>query len=310
MKTITIFGGSGFVGRSLVQKLADRGDRIRIAVRNPIAAESLKPLGEVGQITLVQASLTSEKEISKAIEGADIVINLVGILFETGSQTFDDLHEEGAKRVAKAASKLGVSTLLHMSAIGANKDSKSRYASSKARGEKAVLKHFPQATILRPSIIFGPQDAFLNRFAEMAVFSPFLPLIGGGKTRTQPIYVQDVADCFIQASLNKDARGKIYELGGPTIYTVRELMEYILTTIHRKRLLLPLPFFMAKIMATFAQLLPTPPLTRDQVELLKSDNVVSSHALKAEDLKVRPKAMETLAPQYLERYSPTGHFHR
>ncbi len=308
MQTITIFGGSGFVGRSLVQKFADRGDLIRVAVRNPLAAQYLKPLGEVGQITLVQASITSDKEVTKAIQGADIVINLVGILYETKSQTFEAIHVEGAKRVAKAASKHGVTTLIHMSALGANKDSKSRYASSKARGEKAVLKHFPQAIIMRPSIIFGPQDAFLNRFAEMAVLSPFLPLIGGGKTRTQPIFVQDVANCFIQASSMDDARGKTYELGGPTVYTFRELMNYILHTIHRRRLLLPLPFFVGKIIATFAQLMPNPPLTRDQVELLKSDNVVSSHALKAEDLKVRPKAMETLAPHTLERYSPTGHF--
>lgn len=306
MRTVTIFGGSGFIGRYIVQKFAHKGDTIRIAVRNPIAANFLKPLGEVGQITPVQASVHSPQQIKKAIQGADIVINLVGILYEKRHQTFEAIHVEGARAVAEIAFKEGVQRLLHMSALGANLKSRSRYASTKARGEEEVLKHFPQTTIFRPSVVFGPEDAFLNRFAEMARFSPFLPLIGGGKTRFQPIYVGDVAEGFLKASLKTETRGNLYELGGPAIYTFKELMEYLLGTIHRKRALIPLPFPLAKVMATFAQFLPTPPLTPDQVELLKTDSVVSPQSLKAENLGIREHAMEAIAPSYLSRYRSKG----
>lgn len=302
MRTVTIFGGSGFVGRYLVQKFAEKGDLIRVAVRNPVAAQFLKPLGDVGQITPVQVSLSSPESLEKVIQGSDVVINLVGILYEKGSQTFEKIHVEGARNIAKTASKLGVSTLLHMSALGASKDSPSRYASSKARGEEMVLKYFPEATILRPSVIFGKEDGFLNRFAQMALLSPFLPLIGGGKTRFQPVYGGDVAECFLNASFLKDARGKTYEIGGPTIYSFKELMVYLLETIHRQRILLPLPFSLAKAIGAIAQFLPTPPLTPDQVELLKTDSVVSSQALNAGDLGVQPKVLEVMAPLYLGRY--------
>ncbi len=302
MRTITIFGGSGFVGRYVVQKFADKGDLIRVAVRNPIAAHFLKPLGEVGQIIPVQTSLLSLKDLTRVIRGADIVVNLVGILYEKGPQTFEALHVEGARRVAEKAAEFGVSRVLHMSALGANKNSRSRYASTKARGEEAVLKHFPQATIFRPSVIFGPDDSFLNRFAQMALISPFLPLVGGGKNLFQPIYAGDVAECFLKASLNAEARGKTYELGGPSIYTFKELLEFLLKIIHHKRFLLPLPFSLAKGIATLTQFLPTPPLTPDQVELLKQDNVISSDALKAENLGVHLKALAALAPLYLARY--------
>lgn len=306
MRTVTIFGGSGFVGRYLVQKFAEKGDLIRVAVRNPIAAQFLKPLGEVGQITPVQVSLASAESLSAVIQGSDMVINLVGILYEKGSQTFEALHVDGARNIAETASKLGVSTLLHMSALGANKDSESRYASTKARGEAMVLKYYPDATIFRPSVIFGKEDEFLNRFAQMALLSPFLPLIGGGKTHFQPVYVGDVAECFLKASLLKEASGKTYELGGPSIYTFKELMVYLLQTIHRKRILLPLPFPVAKGISRIAQFLPTPPLTPDQVELLKTNNVVSPEALKAEDLGVVPQTLEAIAPLYLARYRPRG----
>lgn len=306
MATVTVFGGSGFVGRYIVQKLAERGDRIRVAVRNPVAARFLKPLGEVGQITPIYVDLFSQESLEKTIQGSDVVINLVGILFAKGSQTFEKIHVEGAKNIAQTASKLGVPTLLHMSALGANKTSRSRYASSKARGEEEVRKHFPEATIFRPSVIFGAEDGFLNRFAGMALISPFLPLIGGGKTRFQPIYVGDVADCFVHGISLPEARGQTYELGGPSVYTFKELMIYLLETIHRKRLLLPIPFWLAKAMASVAQFLPTPPLTPDQVELLKADTIVSPQALKAEDLGVVPKALEAIAPLYLARYRPRG----
>lgn len=306
MRTVTIFGGSGFVGRYIVKKFAEEGDTIRIAVRNPIAANFLKTAGEVGQITPLHASILNPEVIRRAIKGSDIVINLVGILFEKGSQTFEDIHVKGAQNVAKTASELGVSTLLHMSALGANKKSSSRYASTKARGEEAVLKQFPKATVFRPSVIFGAEDAFLNRFAEMALLSPFLPLIGGGKTRFQPVYVEDVAEGFLRASFQKEAQRKTYELGGPSIYTFKELMVYLLKTIHRRRLLLPIPFPLAKVMGAVTQFLPTPPLTPDQVELLKTDTVVSPRALTAEDLGLRPKALEAIAPSYLKRYCPQG----
>lgn len=306
MRTVTIFGGSGFVGRYIVQKFAARGDFIRVAVRNPVSAQFLKPLGDVGQITPVQASLQSSEDISAAVQGADIVINLVGILYEREAQTFEALHVDGAGNLAKNASKYGVSTFLHMSALGANKRAPSRYASSKAQGEEAVLKHFPQAIIFRPSVVFGPEDSFLNRFAGMARLSPFLPLIGGGRTRFQPIYVGDVAESFLKASLRENTHGNIYELGGPAIYTFKELMEYLLKTIKRKRFLLPLSFRVAKQIATVTQFLTSPPLTPDQVELLKTDTVVSALALKAEDLGVHPQALEALIPLYLARYCPGG----
>lgn len=306
MRTVTLFGGSGFVGRYIVQKFAAKGYGIRVAVRTPLVANYLKPLGEVGQITPIQASVLSPKEVERAIFGADIVVNLVGILYEKGSQTFEKIHVEGAKNVAEKAKKLEVSTLLHMSALGANKDSLSRYASSKARGEEAVLKAFPTVTVFRPSVIFGQEDAFFNRFAEIARLSPFLPLIGGGKTLFQPIYVGDVAECFLKAAFKKEAQGKTYELGGPEIYSFKQLMGYLLKTIHRQRLLLPLPFPLAKVMATFAQFLPTPPLTPDQVELLKSDTIVSPKAHTAKELGVHLNAMEALAPLYLMRYCPGG----
>lgn len=306
MRTVTIFGGSGFVGRYIVQKFANKGYLIRVAVRNPLAAHYLTPLGEVGQIIPVQASILSSKEVERAILGADTVINLVGILYEKSSQTFEKIHVEGAKKVAENTKKLGLPTLLHMSALGANKDSPSRYASSKARGEEAVLKAFPTATLFRPSVVFGPEDAFFNRFAEIARLSPFLPLIGGGKTRFQPIYVGDVAECFLKAAFKKETQGKIYELGGPEIYSFKQLMIYLLKTIHRRRLLLPLPFSLAKIMAAFTQFLPTPLLTPDQVELLKSDTVVSPTAHAAKELGIHLNAMEALAPLYLTRYCPGG----
>lgn len=306
MRKVTIFGGSGFVGRYLVQKFAEKGDAIRVAARNPIAANFLKPLGEVGQITPVQASILSEEQVSRAIEGADIVVNLVGILFEKGAQTFEAIHVEGAKKVAKVAKEAGVKRLLHMSALGANLKSRSVYARTKAEGEKVVQKNFPDSTIFRPSIIFGPEDAFFNRFAEMACFSPFLPLIGGGKTQFQPVYVVDVADGFLKAVSKESTIGNLYELGGPEVYTFKELMEYLLTSIHRKRALVPLPFAVAKAMGAIAQFLPTPPLTPDQVELLKSDSIVSPDALNVADLGVRPHAVEAILPSYISRFESKG----
>lgn len=300
MRTITIFGGSGFVGQSLVKEFVKEGNFIRVVARNPAKAPLLESLGPSGQITFMQGSIL--ENISPAIQGADVVINLVGLLAEKGSQTFEALHVEGARRVAEKASALGVPTLLHMSALGADKNSRSLYASTKAKGEAAVLHHFPTATIFRPSVIFGPGDAFLNRFANMALISPILPLIGGGKTRFQPIYVRDVARCFLKASLI--SHRQTYELGGNTVYTFKRILEFLLKTIHRKRFLMPIPFGLAKGMATFAQFLPNSPLTPDQVELLKTDNVVSSSSLTIKDLGITPEALEKIAPLYLKKYCP------
>lgn len=306
MRTVTIFGGSGFVGRYVVQKFAEEGALIRVAVRNPVAANFLKPLGNVGQITPVQTSILSLRDIERVLQGSDVVINLVGILYEKGTQTFEALHVEGARNVAQTAFHLQIPTLLHMSALGANKDSSSLYASTKARGEEMVLKYFPNATLFRPSVIFGAEDSFFNRFAQMTLISPFLPLIGGGKTRFQPIYVGDVAESFRQASFKSEAQGKIYELGGPSVYTFKELMEFLLKTIKRKRFLLPLPFKLAKGIANITQFLPIPPLTPDQVELLKTDTIVSPHALTIKDLGLQLHTLEALAPLYLTRYCPGG----
>src|SRR5580704_15033647 len=266
---VTVFGGSGFLGRHVVRALARRQYRVRVAVRRPELAGFLRPMGRVGQIHAVQANLRYPQSIEAAVRDADIVINLVGILFERGRQRFDAVQTEGADAVARAAAAMGA-RLIHCSAIGADENSPSHYARSKAAGEQAVLATLPSAVIARPSIMFGPEDDFFNRFAALARLSPFLPLIGGGQTRFQPVFVGDVAAAIADAVDGKAKPGTIYELGGPDIRTFRQL-----TTIERHRLLLPIPFALAKLQAAVLQFLPKPPLTPDQVELLKTDNVVS-----------------------------------
>ena len=303
---VTIFGGSGFAGRHTVSAVAKRGWRVRAAVRRPDLAGHLQPMGSVGQVHAVQSNLRYPKSIADAVAGATAVVNAVGILAPAGRQSFDAVHAGGARAVARAAREAGVKRFVHISAIGADTASAARYAQSKAAGEAAVLEEFPTAIILRPSIVFGPEDEFFNRFAALARMSPFLPSIGLGLTRFQPVYVGDVAEAFLKASFKGEAQGKTYEIGGPSIYTFKELMEYLLKIIHRQRILLPIPFSLAKAIAFFTQFLPSPPLTPDQVELLKQDNVISSHALKAEELGVYPKALEALAPLYLGRYCPGG----
>ncbi|MBI4274567.1 MAG: complex I NDUFA9 subunit family protein [Rhizobiales bacterium] len=308
---ITVFGGSGFLGRHVVRALAKRRYRIRVAVRRPDLAGFLQPLGTVGQIHAVQANLRYPESVEAAARDSAVVINLVGILFQRGRQRFTAVHTEGAETVAHAASDFGA-RLIHVSAIGADVNSSSIYARTKAEGERLVLVAKPAATIMRPSIMFGPEDDFFNRFAAMARLSPVLPLIGGGHTRFQPVFVGDVAAAITAAVEGNATPGAIYELGGPQIRSFRELMEYVLATIERRRLLLPLPFALAKLQAVFLQFLPKPLLTPDQVELLKHDNVVSEDAKHRgrtlQGLHIDPTAMETIVPSYLWRFRRTGQF--
>jgi uncharacterized protein YbjT (DUF2867 family) len=310
---VTVFGGSGFLGRNVVRALCKRDYRIRIAVRRPELAYHLQPAGKVGQIHAVQANLRYPASVEAAMRDASIAINLVGILAEGGGQTFDAVQVRGAETIAKAAQAAGA-RMVHVSAIGADERSPSRYARAKAAGEKAVLAAVPSATILRPSLMFGPEDQFTNRFAALARLSPVLPLIGGD-TRMQPAYVGDVADAVADAVDGKTKPGATYELGGPEVLTMRQIMQLIFKMTHRDRTLLPLPFRLAKFQAIFLQFAPGAfKLTPDQVELLKTDNVVSDAAkaagLTLEGLGISPDSMEAIAPQYLWRFRPMGQFQR
>jgi uncharacterized protein YbjT (DUF2867 family) len=309
---VTVFGGSGFLGRSVVRALCKRDYRIRVAVRRPELAGHLQPLGKVGQIHAVQTNLRYPASVEAAMRGAEIAINLVGILAPSGAQTFDAVQAEGAGTVAKAAAAVGA-RMVHVSAIGADANSVSRYARSKAAGEQAVLSAVSSATILRPSVVFGPEDDFTNRFAALARISPALPLIGGGATKVQPVYVGDVATAVADAVDGKTKAGAIYELGGPEVLSMREIMEFILATTERDRMLVTLPFALAKLQALFLQFAPGAfKLTSDQVELLRNDNVVSEAAkgagLTLEGLGIAPDSLEAIAPQYLWRFRKAGQF--
>jgi NADH dehydrogenase len=307
---VTVFGGSGFLGRHVVRALARHGYRIRAAVRRPDLAGHLQPLGRVGQIHAVQANLRYPESVEAAATGSHIVINLVGVLFERGRQRFAAVHTDGAGAVARTAAKAGA-RMIHVSAIGADKTAPSLYARSKALGEETVLGEMPSATIFRPSIVFGPEDGFFNRFAAMATVSPVLPLVGGGSTRFQPVFVGDVAAAIAKAA-DGDTAASVYELGGPEIKSFRELMEFVLATIERRRLLVPIPFKIAAAQAAVLQLLPNPPLTPDQVELLKRDNVVSAEAERDRrtlaGLGIEPTSIAVVVPSYLWRFRRNGQF--
>jgi uncharacterized protein YbjT (DUF2867 family) len=309
---VTVFGGSGFLGRNVVRALAKRDYRIRVAVRRPELAGYLQPTGRVGQIHAVQANLRYPASVEAAMRDSHVAINLVGILAESGAQSFEAVQAAGAGTVAKAAAAVGA-RMVHVSAIGADDKSPSRYARSKAAGETAVLAAMPSANILRPSVVFGPEDQFSNRFAALARMSPMLPLIGGGLTKMQPVYVGDVATAVADAVDDKTREGATYELGGPEVLSMREIMEIILATTERQRMLVSLPFALAKFQALFLQFAPGPlKLTPDQVELLRSDNVVSD-AAKAEGrtleaLGIVPDSMEAIVPQYLWRFRKLGQF--
>jgi len=310
---VTVYGGSGFLGRHVVRALAKRNYRIRVAVRRPELAGFLQPLGRVGQIHAVQTNLRHAPSVETAARDAQVLINLVGILFERGRQRFDAVHTYGAEQVALAANAHGA-RMVHVSAIGADTNSPSVYARSKANAEQLVLAAQPSTTIMRPSIVFGPEDNFFNRFAALARISPVLPLIGGGLTRFQPVFVGDVAAAIADAVDGKTRPATTYELGGPDVKTFKELMQFVLRTIERKRLLVSLPFFMARAQAMFLQYLPKPLLTPDQVELLRSDNIVSEAAKSAgrtlQGLGIEPEPMEAVVPSYLWRFRKTGQFRK
>lgn len=312
-KLVTVFGGSGFLGRHIVRLLAKKGFRIRVACRRPDLAGHLQPLGNVGQITAVQANLRYRDSVDRAVVGADYVVNCVGILFESGRNTFDAVQAFGAKAIAEAAKAQGAK-LVHISAIGADKNSNADYARTKAIAEEAVLKAVKDAVILRPSIVFGPEDGFFNKFADMSRLAPALPLVGGGHTKFQPVYVADVAEAVVKGVVGEIDGGKIYELGGPEVLSFKQCLQTMLKVISRSRPLVHLPWAIASLIGSVTSLIPfiDPPLTEDQVELLKSDNVVSDQAKsEGRDLAgmgITPKAVETILPTYLVHFRPSGQY--
>jgi uncharacterized protein YbjT (DUF2867 family) len=308
---VAVFGGSGFLGRHVVRALAKRGYRVRVAVRRPELAGYLQPMGRVGQIHAVQANLRYPDSVKAAVGDADAVINLVGILFERGAQRFDSVMTRGAETVARAAQAIAA-PLVHVSAIGADEKSSSRYAKAKAEGERLVLAAHQAAVIVRPSIVFGPEDDFFNRFAALARIAPALPLVGGGLTRTQPVFAGDVGEAIARAVDGDLRTGIVYEFGGPGVRTFKELMQFVLATTQRRRLLVPVPFGLMKLQASILQFLPKPPITPDQVELLKRDNVVSDDARRErrtlEGIGITPESIEVIVPTYLWRFRKTGQF--
>ncbi|MDO1557878.1 complex I NDUFA9 subunit family protein [Brevundimonas sp. 2R-24] len=308
----TLFGGSGFIGSQTGGALLRRDWRLRIVARKPQVAQALRPLGEVGQVQIKAGDVRRDEHVAEAVRGSELVVNFVGILHEGPGQSFDDVHVEAAERIARIAREAGVQRLIHVSALGADAGSASKYARSKAEGERAVAAAFPGAIIVRPSVVFGPGDDFLNRFARMAAFAPALPLVGGGSTRFQPVYVGDVADAIARLAVARDVADRPYELTGPSTYTFKELMELILSETNRQRPLVPLPFGVAGMIGAMGDLMAavglTPPLTRDQVELLKTDNVAADGAPGLEAIGVRPTGLEAVAESYLWRYRQGGQF--
>ena len=324
MRIVTIFGGSGFLGRHIVQRLAREGWGIRVATRRPELAGFLRPCGDVGAVAPVQANVRDAASIARAVAGADVVINLTGILSERGRQTFYAVHVAGAQRIARAAAEAGASHLLHLSAIGADAASPSAYARSKAAGEAAVREAFPRATVFRPSLVFGPEDDFFNRFASMLRLVPVLPLFfeglprmkldglfltpefEAGTTRFQPVFVGDIAEAAHRALDGEAAQGRTYELGGPSVYSYAQLMGMVARESGRNAFCVPVPFFAAAILAHFVQVLPAPPLTPDQVKLLRIDNVVGPEAADLAALGVEATAAELILPTYLRDYRRAG----
>lgn len=317
---VTVFGASGFVGRHAIRAMAKQGWRIRAVTRRPNLANHLLPAGNVGQIQLLKGNVNNDEDVARAVRGAGAVLNLTGVLF---GQSFDGVHVEAARRIAKACRNNGVEALVHLSAIGADPEGGSAYAQSKGNGEKAVREAYPDATILRPSLIFGPEDQFFNKFAGMARLFPVLPLVGGGQTRFQPVYVADIATAIVNALTLQEARGQTYELGGPSVYTFKELLQFILHETGRHNLLVPVPFGLAIPMALglsaaravpelvrqiFKAVSPPPLLTMDQVRMLKGDAVVHDGARGLGELGIKPASMESVVPSYLWRFHPKGQF--
>lgn len=304
-RVATVFGGAGFIGRHVVQRLARQGYIVRVVGRDTEKAARLRTLGDVGQVVPVSASVTHEDSVARAVAGAEVVVNLVGILFERKPGDFARIHAEGAGRVARLAAAAGARRLVHISAIGADAGSESLYARTKAEGEAAVRAAYPAATILRPSVVFGPEDQFLNRFASLAALLPVMPVVAG-ETKFQPVYVGDVADAVMAAITRDDAPGQTYELGGPRAMSMRQVLEFVLEHTHRRRPLVPMPAALVRLQARLGEMLPTPPLTRDQLILLGRDNLVAEGAAGFAALGIEPKAIEAIAPAYLARYRPGG----
>jgi uncharacterized protein YbjT (DUF2867 family) len=304
-RVATVFGGSGFIGRYVVKRLALQGFVVRVAVRDPEGALFLKPMGRVGQVVPLYASVMNEGTVHRAIAGAEVVVNLVGALTESRAASFQAVHTEGAERIARIAAAAGVRRLVHVSAIGADPNSPSRYGSTKGKAEQAVLAAFPAATIMRPSIVFGAEDKFFNRFAALARIAPFMPVISGA-TKMQPVFVGDVADAVIAALAMDASMGKIYELGGPQVWTFREILAFILKQTRRNKRLVDIPMGVARMQASILQHVPGQPLTPDQLLMLSKDNIVSPDALGLVDLGITPTPAELVVPSYLSRYQPGG----
>jgi len=305
---VTIFGGSGLLGRYAVRAFAQAGWRIKVGVRHPNLAHYLSPMGQVGQILVTRADVRDADAVAAAVKGADAVVNLVGILHPTGGQSYNSIHVEAPRTIGRAAKAAGVSALAHVSTMNIDVDSQSAYARSKAEGEIALREEFPQATLIKPSLVFGPEDQFFNKFAGLARLLPFLPLIGGGHTKFQPVFAGDVADAIVKCAGDPATRGKAYELGGPAVYSFKDMLKLILRETGRARPLIPIPFWLASIQALFLQFLPGKLLTPDQVKFLKTDNVVTPGALTLANLGVIPDSLEAVVPAYLWRFRPKGQY--
>jgi uncharacterized protein YbjT (DUF2867 family) len=311
---VTVFGGSGFLGRHVVQALAHAGYRIRVAVRRPSLANHLRPSGRVGQIALLRCDVRDEAQVAAAVQGASIVVNLVGILKPSAGRTLEEIHVDAAGSIARAAAKVGAHRLIHVSAIGARADSRSAYARTKAEGEAQVRAAFPAATILRPSIVFGPGDGFFNRFAALMRMTVLaFPAFGGGRTKFQPVFVGDVATAVVNALADERTKARTFELGGPAVYTFKQLLAFISQVTERKRAFVPIPFFLLDIGAALTGWLPFAPVTLDQARLLRVDNVVKSGPDAAKvgtlaDLNVQPTSIEAIVPTYLYAYRRTGQY--
>lgn len=311
IKQVTVFGGSGFVGRAIVRALAQEGYLVRVACRRIELAERIKTAGDVGQITIMRANLRMPPSVASAIAGSQAVINAVGIPFERGRQRYRAVHVEGARTIAEAARAAGVQRLIHMSGIGAeSRSSKNRYILSKVEAEDAIIGAFENATILRPSVVFGPDDAMFNRLAKIAAQAPFMPVVGNGKARVQPVFAGDVGAAAAAVLARPETAKSVFELGGPKVYTYREIAALTLREIGRDKRIIGVPAGLMKIAGWFAEFLPVPPLTHDQVDLLTTDNVVRGGAKTLADLGIAPTAAEVILPTYLDRFRVGGRYNQ
>src|SRR5882724_5493432 len=301
MTTISVFGGTGFFGRRLVQRLVAEGARVRVAVRHSERARSILDAADLDRVTILRADVRDQAAVAAAVAGADAVVNAVSAYVEKGGVTFEAIHEKGAEMIAREAAAAGVGRLVLLSGIGADPESRSPYIRARGRGELVVQQAFPGATIVRPGAMFGPGDALFGTLADLARLLPVLPLIGGGRTRLQPVYVEDVAEAIARMAADPGTAGRTYELAGPAVYTMRELVEITLRLIGRRRLLVPVPFAVATVQARLFELLPSPPLTTSQVDLLRTDNVVSGVLPGFRELGIEPKGVEEVVPTYIGR---------